>query len=104
MYNGFSPSEVTSKGANKLAVTGFRNGIFSRGVLIDIPKLKGLPYLEPGTAIYPEDLEAWEKKSGVRISSGDVVLIRTGRWARRAAKSPGIRLASLVCMRRVFAG
>jgi kynurenine formamidase len=88
MYNGFSPSEVTSKGANKLAVTGFRNGIFSRGVLIDIPKLKGLPYLEPGTAIYPEDLEAWEKKSGVRISSGDVVLIRTGRWARRAAKGP----------------
>jgi kynurenine formamidase len=57
-------------------------------VLVDIPKLKGLPYLEPGTAIYPEDLDAWEKKSGVRISSGDVVLIRTGRWARRAEKGP----------------
>jgi kynurenine formamidase len=88
MYNGFAISEVTNSGANKLAVTGFRNGIFSRGVLIDIPKLKGVPYLEPGTAIYPEDLEAWEKKTGVRISSGDVVLIRTGRWARRAAKGP----------------
>ncbi len=86
MYNGFPISEVTSTGANKLGVTGFRNGIFSRGVLVDIPKLKGVPYLEPGVAIYPEDLEAWEKKTGVRISSGDVVLIRTGRWARRAAK------------------
>jgi kynurenine formamidase len=88
MYNGFPISGVTDKGANKLGVTGFRNGIFSRGVLIDIPKLKGLPYLEPGTAIYPEDLDAWEKKTGVRISSGDVVLIRTGRWARRIAKGP----------------
>jgi kynurenine formamidase len=55
---------------------------------VDIPRLKNLPYLEPGVAIYPEDLEAWEKKTGVKIASGDVVLIRTGRWARRAAKGP----------------
>ncbi len=51
MYNGFPISVVTGSGAGKLAVTGFRNGIFTRGVLIDIPKLKGVPYLEPGTAI-----------------------------------------------------
>ena len=86
MYNGFPQTAVTDKGATKLAVTGFRNGFFGRGVLVDIPKLKGVPYLEPGTAIYPADLEAWEKKTGVRISSGDIVLIRTGRWARRADK------------------
>lgn len=88
MYNGFSQMEVTEKGAQALGVTGYRNGIFSRGILVDIPKLKNLPYLEPATAIYPEDLEAWEKKAGIKISSGDVVLIRTGRWARRAAKGP----------------
>jgi hypothetical protein len=46
---------------------GFRNGIFTRAVLVDIPRLKGLPYLEPGVPIYPEDLEAWEKKAGVMI-------------------------------------
>jgi kynurenine formamidase len=88
MYNGFPQLDVTEKGARELGITGFRNGIFTRAVLVDIPRLKGVPYLEPGTAIYPEDLEAWEKKSGVRIGSGDVVLIRTGRWARRAAKGP----------------
>lgn len=65
-----------------------RNGIFTRAVLFDIPLLKGVPYLEPGTAIYPEDLEAWEKRAGVRVKAGDVVLIRTGRWARRAEKGP----------------
>ncbi|MEP6716568.1 MAG: cyclase family protein [Terriglobia bacterium] len=88
MYNGISQLEVTGQGAQELGITGFRNGIFTRAILVDIPRLKGLPYLEPGVAIFPEDLEAWEKKAGVKIGSGDVVLIRTGRWARRAAKGP----------------
>jgi len=87
-YNGFSQSTVTDKGAQQLAITNFKNGIFTRGILVDIPALKGLPYLEPGTAIYPEDLDAWEKKTNVRITAGDVVFIYTGRWARRAAKGP----------------
>ncbi|HYM05778.1 MAG TPA: cyclase family protein [Terriglobales bacterium] len=86
MFNGFSPREVTRAGAGKLAVTNYKNGIFTRGILMDIPRLKGVAYLEPGQAIYPEDLEAWEKKAGVRVRSGDVVFVRTGRWARRAAK------------------
>ncbi|MFL6305955.1 MAG: cyclase family protein [Candidatus Sulfotelmatobacter sp.] len=88
MYNGFPQTDVTDQGAKELAVTGFKNGIFTRGVLVDIPRLKGLPYLEPSTAIYPEDLEAWEKKADIKVTSGDVVFIRTGRWARRAAKGP----------------
>jgi kynurenine formamidase len=88
MFNGFPQLDVTEQGAQELGITNFRNGIFTRGILVDIPRLKGLPYLEPGDAIYPEDLEAWEKKSGLKIGSGDVVLIRTGRWARRSAKGP----------------
>ena len=88
MYNGFSQLDVTEKGAKELGITGFRNGVFTRAILMDIPRLKGVPYLEPGTPIYPEDLEAWEKKAGVKVGSGDVILIRTGRWARRAAKGP----------------
>jgi kynurenine formamidase len=88
MYNGFSQMEVTYKGANKLAVTNFKSGIFTRGILIDIPRLKSVPYLEPDVAIYPEDLDAWERSAGVRVGSGDVVFLRTGRWARRAARGP----------------
>ena len=53
---------------------------------MDIPALKGVDYLEPGDAIYPEDLDAWEKKAGVKVGRGDVLLVRTGRWARRDAK------------------
>jgi len=86
MYNGFPQQSVTKAGAGKLAIANFKNGIFSRGILMDIPRLKGVPYLEPGTPIYPEDLEAWEKKAGLKITAGDVIFIRTGRWARRAEK------------------
>ena len=86
MYNGFAQTLVTETGGEKLSVRGFADGIFTRGVLIDIAWLRGVPYLEPETAILPEDLDAWTKKTGVEIRAGDVVLIRTGKWARRDEK------------------
>jgi kynurenine formamidase len=88
MYNGYPQSTITQKGAGELAVTAFRDGFFTRGVLIDIALLKGVPYLEPSTPIYPEDLDTWEKRTGVHVGPGDAVFIRTGRWARRAEKGP----------------
>ncbi len=88
MYNGFPQTGITSEGAQKLGIQNLKNGILSRGILIDIPLLKGVEFLEPGTPIYPEDLDAWEKKTGITVGAGDVVLIRTGRWARRASVGP----------------
>jgi len=88
MYNGYSQTEVTRKGAQKLAITNLKGGILTRGVLIDIPRLKNVPFLEPGTPIYPEDLDKWEKESGTKILPGDAVFVRTGRWAKRAASGP----------------
>ncbi|MBI2687253.1 MAG: cyclase family protein [Acidobacteria bacterium] len=88
IYNGYPASEINGTGAHQLAVDAYKTGFFSRGVLIDIPRLKGVKYLELSTPIYPSDLEAWEKKAGIKIRSGDIVFIRTGRWARRAEKGP----------------
>lgn len=88
MYNGFSQEEVTKEGASKLSIANLKQGVFTRGILIDLPKLKGVAYLEPGTAIYPEDLDAWEKKTKIKLTPGDVIFVRTGRWARRAAVGP----------------
>ena len=88
MYNGIPRSVVTAKGAGKLSIERMKSGIFTRGILVDIPRLKGVPYLEPGTPIYPEDLDAWERFAQIKVQAGDVLLIRTGRWARRAAKGP----------------
>lgn len=90
LYNGFSFKDVVSEtgGCNKLGITGLSGGIVTRGILLDIPRLKGVPSLEPGTHVYIEDVEAWEKKAGVKIGPGDAIFLRTGRWARRAATGP----------------
>lgn len=88
MYNGFAQTVVTGQGAGKLGIGNLKQGILTRGVLIDLPRLRGVEYLEPGTPIYPEELSAWEKQTGLKVRKGDVVLIRTGRWARRDTLGP----------------
>ena len=90
MWNGYPVSELVTKegGAAKNSILTMKSGIVTRGVLYDIPKLKGVPYLEPGTRIFPEDLEAWEKKAGVKVTAGDALLLRWGRCTRRAKLGP----------------
>jgi len=92
-FNGYKPDAETvlKQGHAKNSIHNVKNGIFTRGVLIDIPRLKGVPYLEPGTPIYVEDLEAWEKKAGVKVTAGDALFVRTGVWARRKAMGPWLR-------------
>ena len=82
MYNGFSKALLKETGAEKLGIENAKDGIITRGVLVDMPRFLGKAYLEPGTAITAADLEAWEKKTGVTVGAGDVLLIRTGRWER----------------------
>jgi kynurenine formamidase len=89
VYNGYPRDQVqTDKGCMKLGIENLKNGIVTRGVLIDIPRLRGLDYLEPGTAVFTEDLEAWEKKARVKVSPGDAIFLRTGRWLRRDKVGP----------------
>jgi kynurenine formamidase len=83
-YNGYARSDVeTERGCRKLSIDNLKTGIITRGVVLDIPRLRNLPYLEPGTPVYIEDLEAWERKAGLTIGAGDAIFLRTGRWARR---------------------
>ncbi len=84
LYNGYPKESVGPNGATQLGVHHMQNGIFTRAVLVDVPVVRGEEFLEPGTAIVPSDLEAWERETGLRIGSGDAVFIRTGRWAYRA--------------------
>ena len=89
-YNGYAPTDevMLSTGPQRGGVDVMRTGIMTRGILMDIPRLKGVEYLEPGTRIFPEDLEAWEAQAGVRVSAGDALFVRIGRWARRAEVGP----------------
>jgi kynurenine formamidase len=103
MYNGFPAAKVTSAGATVNSIETSKDGIVSRGVLLDIPQVRGLPFLEPGDAIYQEDLEAAEAAEGLKVEEGDILLIYTGRWPRVEEKggwNPGEGLAGLhaTCM------
>jgi kynurenine formamidase len=71
LYNGLNFKDVVTNegGCTKLTVNSAQNGIITRGILLDIP----------GTRVTPSDIAAWEKKTGLRISSGDVLLLRTHR-------------------------
>jgi kynurenine formamidase len=83
-YNGAPQSIIGATGASRNTVTAFKSGFVGRGVLMDLPRLKGVPYLEPRTVITAADLDAWEKQAGLKVGAGDIVFFRTGRWARRA--------------------
>lgn len=82
MYNGFPASDVKSTGARRNSIMAAKDGIASRGVLLDIPRLRGVEWLELGTAVEPAELEAAEAAQGVHVEEGDVLLVATGRDAR----------------------
>ena len=89
IFNGFLRSEIApGPGCPSNGIENQKNGIMTRGIIVDLPRMKGVPYLEPGTPVYPSDLEAWEKYAGVKIGSGDALFLRTGRWVQRAQKGP----------------
>ena len=88
LYNGFPTDMVTAHGARRLGIHHLRSGIVTRGVLLDVPAVRGVEALEPGEAIYPEDLEAAEGAAGTSVQRGDALLVRTGRWRWRDLHGP----------------
>ena len=87
MYNGFSPNELTSQGANKLGIeTIAREGVCGRGVLLDIAGLKGRA-LAPGTPIMIADMEAAERRQRTRVRRGDILFVRTGAGFKNTRES-----------------
>ena len=83
-YNGKPAHEVlTSKGATSLDIASYGDGLVGRGVLLDIPRLRGVKWLEPGEAVTRVELEACERAQGVELGEGDIFVFRTGHHRRR---------------------
>jgi len=82
MYNGYDADQVSSKGALKNDITGGCGRMIGRGVLLDVPAAREVPWLEPGYAITPEDLRECERRQGVTVGRGDFVFVRTGQMAQ----------------------
>jgi len=88
-YNGFPLTDTdVDHGCSKLGIQLLKTGILTRGVLIDLPRLKGVSTLAPGTRLHPEDVDAWEKQTGIKISAGDAVFLYSG-WKEGERLEPG---------------
>jgi hypothetical protein len=94
VYNG-TPLRVaaTANGCTLGVDRVADQGIYTRGILFDATLLPHLregnnPWLAPGTKVTRADLEALERQQGVTAGPGDVILLYTGRWKRRAATGP----------------
>ena len=89
MYDDRPAELVTSPfGATQLAVTALRDGVQTRGVLLDVAALRGVDWLEPGDGVSPDDLEGAEERQAVRVEEGDVVLLRTGYGRKVRDRGP----------------
>ena len=89
MYNGVPSRVVTSReGAQSHAIELAHGGIVTRGVLLDIARLKGKSWLDADEPVLPGDLDAAEEAEGVRVESGDLLLVRTGNYRKRLDLGP----------------
>jgi kynurenine formamidase len=89
LYNDRPTLEsVTGFGATFGAVTSMEDGIVSRGALLDMPRQLGVVWIEPGTGLVPDQLEAAATSQGLAIKQGDVLLVRTGHFVRRSKLGP----------------
>jgi kynurenine formamidase len=88
LYNGVAPGAVTSQGAGLLSIDDARDGIVGRGVLLDIPRLRQVKWLEPGDHVTAAELAAAQQAQQVQVSPGDLLFVRVGHRMRRDQLGP----------------
>lgn len=109
MWNGRPASDVTPIGARSGAVDAWAQGMTTRGVLIDIPRFRGAPYVALETPVRGWELEAAAEKEGIELRPGDAVIVYSGRNAFYGANpehtpgvapSPGLHVDCMPVLKR----
>jgi kynurenine formamidase len=88
LFDGKPAASVTKDGARAGTIDVLKDGLVGRAVLLDVPRVRGVPWVEPGEHIFREDLEAAEHEQGVSVRTGDILLVRTGHTRRLAEVGP----------------
>ncbi len=82
MWQGRDPArEIGFDGAHFGAVTSWSTGIITRGVLLDIPRLRGEPFVTQERPIHGWELADAAASQGVALEPGDALLVHGGREA-----------------------
>ena len=88
LYNNVSVDTLTPTGASRLSIDVARDGIVGRGVLLDIPRVRGTSWLEPGEIVTVDDLVAAEHSQDLHVRRGDLLFVRVGHSRRRSEVGP----------------
>lgn len=88
LFDGMPADLVTAQGAEAGSIEVLTDGLVGRGVLLDVPRLRGVGWIEPGEHVFRDDLEAAERNQGVSVGAGDILLVRTGHARRLAELGP----------------
>ncbi len=89
LYNGRQQADVvTPAGLLYANIMAQKEGIFTRGVLLDVAAARGVPWLTPDQSVIPQDLENAERLSGIRVESGDAIVVHVGLEARERVEGP----------------
>lgn len=88
LYNAVPADAVSESGADELSIAVASDGVAGRGVLLDIPAVRGTSWLEPGDDVTVDDLLEAEQRQHVRFGRGDLLFIRVGHRLRRQEQGP----------------
>jgi len=88
LYGGYPAGTITSRGTPVDSIEALAAGLVGRGVLLDVPRLRGVAWLEPGEHVHLDDVEAAERVQGSRVGAGDILLVRTGHGRRQRDLPP----------------
>lgn len=88
LFDGKPEASVTAHGADAGAIDVLKDGLVGRGVLLDVPRARGVAWIEPGEHVFREDLESAERLQGVSVVAGDILLVRTGHARRLSELGP----------------
>ena len=83
-YFGGRPIGVTTPGLAMpegavLGIQGMRDGVIGRGLLYDIPRLRGVDFVDSGAPVHGWELDDAARAQGVEPRAGDIVCLRSGR-------------------------
>ncbi|MFI8339373.1 cyclase family protein [Streptomyces sp. NPDC085639] len=88
LYDGRPAREAVGAAGARFGAVSALGPLVTRGVLIDLPAVLGIEWLEPGRAVHAQDLLAAEEALGVTVGDGDAVLLRSGAFGRRRVRGP----------------
>jgi kynurenine formamidase len=89
VYNKRQAAEVALPGGLSFGdILVQKDGMFTRGVLLNIAAARGTQWLEPDDGVTAADLLAAEERQGIRVEQGDCIFVYTGLQKREASRGP----------------